>query len=262
MKLTFLGTGAAGWSSATACKADERGIDRRCTSLLVDDDILIDPNGFVPEALETYGIDKRKIRFVFVSHSHGDHYNADTLLHIASDHEITVFGDDGWKQKLPESANIRFIPVFCNEQKNTPFGDVTAVQSTHVVEDTNEQCIHLIIRKDGRTLFYGPDGGWFTGGAWYTMEHFCFDAVILDATFSDDPSRERFNSHHIWFYHNSVTMTGLIRRAMIDKKMAGYKTPFFADHLSGGSFPTQEDARIAFGPQGLIPAYDGMTAEI
>ena len=57
MEILFLGTGAADWPAETGSQGDERGLDRRRTSVLVDGEILIDPGPDVPEALQTFGAD-------------------------------------------------------------------------------------------------------------------------------------------------------------------------------------------------------------
>lgn len=262
MKLLFLGTGAAGWSGKDPALCDFRGIDRRCTSLLIDDCILVDPNAQAIEAIQTYGVDPLKITSVLISHSHGDHFSAETLKFLADTHKIDVYGDDGYLWKLPESENLTFHAMKRRKPVNTPFGRLTAVLSTHDVEDTEEFCLHYILERDGKTLFYGPDGAWFGGGTWYEMELHHFDIAILDATFGDDPSKTRFNSSHIWFYHNSASMLKTIRDAMFDKKIADDKTLFVADHLSGYYYPNIEECHKIFDPMGYIPAFDGLILNV
>ena len=261
MKLLFLGTGAAGWSNIPY-PCDERGLNRRCTSVLVDDRILIDPNHQVLDAFEAYNVDPMKIDTVLISHSHGDHFSAETLKFLADTHRIDVYGDGGYMWKLPKSENLVFHAMERRRPFDYSFGRLTAVMSTHDVEDTEEFCLHFILERDGKTLFYGPDGGWFTGGTWYEMELHHFDCAILDATFGDDPTKTRFNSSHIWFYHNSLSMLKTIRQAMFDKHIIDDKSVLVADHLSGYYYPNIEACHEAFDPAGYVPAYDGMVLEI
>ncbi len=262
MKLVFLGTGVADWFRDTAHLGDASGVNRRCTSLLIDGVLLIDPGPDFLEALETFGCDITNVRWVLISHSHGDHYRADTLSQLADDHPIIVYGDAGYPEKLPAHKNITFIPLSCHTPRACPFGTLTAVPSTHVVEDTSEQCLHFILRRNGKTLFYGPDGAWFRADTWYTLETYRLDCVILDATFGDDPMKTRFRSSHIWFYHNSASMLKIIRQAMYDKKIADDHTIFVADHLARAYYPNIEAANAVFHPMGYVTAYDGMQMEI
>ena len=71
MKLLFLGTGAADWDASQAHLGDHTALQRRTTSVLVNQDLLIDHNPTVPEAMASFGADGGKIRNVLISHSHG-----------------------------------------------------------------------------------------------------------------------------------------------------------------------------------------------
>ena len=265
MKILFLGTGAADWPRETARLGDARGLDRRCTSVLIDDEILLDPNPDVPGALEAFGADPGRIRYVLISHSHGDHFSKKTLSWLADMHPIDVYGDGGYLWKLPQHENLTFHPLERRKPVEVPFGRLTAVLSTHDVEDTEEFCLHYILERDGKTVFYGCDGAWFGGGTWYEMEKHRFDCVILDATFGDDASKFlKFQpqSRHIWFYHNSLSMLKTIRDAFFDKKMADDHTLFVAYHLSQYYYADIRDAHAAFDPIGYVTPYDGMVIRL
>ena len=262
MKILFLGTGAADWPRDTARLGDAKGLDRRCTSVLIDDEILIDPNPDVPDALAAFGADPHKIRHVLISHSHGDHFSAKTLAFLAGIHPIDVYGADGYQWKLPKTENLTFHTLSLRKPVETPFGRLTAILSTHDVEDTDEDCVHYILERDGKTVFYGCDGAWFGGGSWYEMELHYFDCAILDATFGDDASKYRIPSRHIWFYHNSVSMLKTIRDAFFDKKMADERTLFVAYHLSQYYYADIRDAHAAFDPIGFVTPYDGMVIRL
>ena len=75
MKLQFLGTGAADWSP----KKPETGEHRWLSSALINDDLLIDPGPSVPDAIKRYNIDVKKIKYIIITHRHGDHFNEETL---------------------------------------------------------------------------------------------------------------------------------------------------------------------------------------
>ena len=118
MEFLFLGTGAADWPKETAHLGDAAGTDRRWTSVLVNEDLLIDPNPDVPEALRTFGADPGKIKYVLVSHSHYDHFCNETLLYLASDHVIHVYGGDGYPEKIPNHPNV-ILPSEISEITST-----------------------------------------------------------------------------------------------------------------------------------------------
>lgn len=262
MKLVFLGTGAAGWSRENAHLGDFRGLNRRTTSMLVDNCILIDPNSDVPEALSTFGLDPEKITTVLISHSHDDHYDAKTLSYLASTHKIDVYGDDGYRGKLPHEPNMTFHPLPLYSRLELPFGAITPVLSTHWVEDTTENCLHYILERNGQTLFYGNDGGWFGAQTWAQIRRHRYDAIVLEATFGDDPMKLPFKSYGVRFFHNTPEMLKIILAALHDTHAADEHTVIVADHLSPFYYPDIEECHRVFDPMGMIPAYDGMILDI
>ena len=259
MELLFLGTGAADWPVETACLGDEKGLDRRRTSVLVDGEILIDPGPNVPEALKTFGADPEKITSVIISHSHGDHYNADTLKMLADLHPIDVYGDGGYTWKLPESPNLTFHAMEQRVPAELPFGTLTAFEASHLVEDTDETCLHYVVQRGGKTLLYGCDGAWFGCRTWSGFGKYRYDCIILDATFGDDTSKYRIPSPGILFYHNGLSMLEHICKSFRDRKKSVHEgTVFVADHLARHYYPDIETARAAFEPLGMTAAYDGL----
>ncbi len=259
MELLFLGTGAADWPQETAHLGDERGLDRRRTSVLVDGEILIDPGPNVPEALRTFGADPEKITSVIISHSHGDHYSADTLKMLADLHPIDVYGDGGYLWKLPESPNLTFHSMEQRTPAETAFGTLTAFQASHVVEDTDETCLHYVLQHGGRTILYGCDGAWFDCKVWCAFGKYHYDCIILDATFGDDTSKYRIPSPGILFFHNSLSMVRHITDSFrVRSKSVDENTVFVADHLARHYYPDIETAHAAFEPKGVTAAYDGL----
>ena len=259
MKLLFLGPGAADWPTETAHLGDERGLDRRYTSVLVDDDILIDPGPDVPEALQTFGADPKKITAVLISHSHGDHFSADTLSWLADLHPIDVYGSDGYAHKLPRHPGLTFHTLAPRESREVASGTLKALTSTHLVGDTDETCLHYVLQRGGNTLLYATDGAWFTERTFSDMGKFTYDCIILDATFGDDTSRYRIPDRWILFAHNGLSMVRHICESFRDKRKCVHEgTVFVADHLARHYYPDIETARAAFEPFGAIAAYDGM----
>ncbi|NLD87886.1 MAG: MBL fold metallo-hydrolase [Clostridiales bacterium] len=262
MKLTFLGTGAVDWDRAEASKGEERGIARRCTSVLVNDDLLVDPNPDVPEALKTFGCDMRKIRYILISHSHSDHYCPETLIYLADDHRITVYGDPGFERPWETEGNARFVPVETGIDFKAGEYTVRAVKSTHSPENPGEQALHYAIDFGKKSIFYGCDGAWFISESFSQLAGRKYLCVILDATFGDDSQLYRVSGDGIFFCHNNPTLLRLIRSAFLQCGFADRDTVFVADHLAKTYFPSMEKARLVFEPMGMTPAYDGMILEV
>ena len=77
MKLRFLGTGAADWDISHP--SSDR-IFRRCSSCLINDELLIDPGPCVYEFCETFGAADltEKVRYIVATHFHSDHISVGT----------------------------------------------------------------------------------------------------------------------------------------------------------------------------------------
>ena len=262
MKLLFLGTGAADWDASQAHLGDETALQRRTTSVLVNEDLLIDPNPAVPEAMAAFGADKRKVQNVLISHSHGDHYSPDTLVWLAEDHSVTVYGDGGYPQKLPRHPNLTFVPVKLGQEYLVGGYRMTPVPSTHTVEESAEQALHYLLSAGEKNLFYGCDGAWMLPTAFEALSARRYDCMILDATFGADAQLYRIPGGKIFFYHNNTTMLQMLRTAFLNAGCADSGTVFVADHLARTYVPDGERARMAFQPLGYLPAYDGMTLEL
>ena len=95
MKILFLGTGAADYEAADRGTAGYR----RNSSVLIDGALLIDPGPCVPDAIETFGVDIGKIKYVINTHRHADHFNLQTL-------------------SLLESAVAKFVELSDGEVRN------------------------------------------------------------------------------------------------------------------------------------------------
>ena len=263
MEILFLGTGAADWPAETSSQGDERGLDRRRTSVLVDGEILIDPGPDVPEALQTFGADPARITSVLISHSHGDHFSADTLKLLADLHPIDVYGDGGYLWKLPDHANLTFHPVEQRKSLQLPFGTLTPLYASHVVEDTEETCLHYVLERNGKTLLYATDGAWYTQRTWSDMGRHFYNCIILDATFGDDTRRYRIPARGILFCHNGLSMVRHICESFRDRtKCTDENTVYVADHLARHYYPDIETARAAFEPMGAVAAYDGLRLNV
>ena len=83
----FLGTGAADWVLKNDLGNPEF---RRNSSALIDGELLIDPGPCVCNALNRFGIDADKIKYVIWTHTHSDHYCEDTVEYLKS-HGAEIF---------------------------------------------------------------------------------------------------------------------------------------------------------------------------
>ena len=154
MKLLFLGTGAADYSEK---HRDMIGY-RRNSSALVDGMLLIDPGPCVPNAIEAFGVDPQKIRYVIRTHDHKDHYNERTVNFLCSLGAEAVTFRDGESKTLGDYT-------------------VTALRGNH---STHVQ--HFIIDDGKSKLFYALDSAWLLYDEIQELRSRRIDFAVLDGT--------------------------------------------------------------------------------
>ena len=76
---------------------------------------------------------------------------------------------------------------------------MTPLLSTHDVEDTDEHCLHFILERDGKTVFYGPDESHLTELSLGTANA----SGTLTAT-----ATGLANGTYVWYAHAVSTVDG------------------------------------------------------
>lgn len=229
VKITFLGTGAADWKPI---HKDLEGY-RRYSSALVDDCLLIDPGPSVPEALETFGKNANKIKYMINTHSHDDHYKKETVEYLSGAEFIHFAPGD--KKVL---GNYTVIAVKANHKA---FGDTVYLG----------EAVHFIISDGEKKLFYGLDGAWLLYDEVQTIKKEGVDYAVLDATIGDVPGDYRV------FEHNNLNM-------VIDMKLSLEKhvKRFCICHMARTLHGTQKELSERMAPYGIEVAYDGYETTI
>ena len=260
MKLTFLGTGAA-----ICIKTPENEIkeeQRRCSSMLVDENILVDIPFQCVDFAEKLGVDISKVTDLFITHSHSDHFQKSVLLRIAG---LTRTKLNVWCQAdaienlgltSDEAAEINLTPVEVMDKWETGGATVTALPANHLTTG-NEQPLHYVFEKDGKSLFYGCDGGWFMARTWEYMRKIKLDAIVLDATVGDDAGNFRIGTH------NSIPMLKIINAALLQNGIMDENGVRIANHIAPSVYKmTHAETANALAELGMVTAYDGLTLEI
>lgn len=259
MRLLFLGTGTAGAKLLVEGTLAEG--QRRCTSVRIDHDVLVDLGLQSFDHAAALGEDVSGITDIFISHTHRDHYMKDALLAYvnAVPHKLRIHCHRGavvgLKLTDEEAARVEVHPVESMETFEAAGMTVTALPANHIAGGPEEQPLHYIFRRDGQTLFYGLDGGWFRAEAWEYMRRdpTVFDAMILEATVGEDPGNFRIGTH------NTVPMLRLLLCALRDNGMIRPDTTLIASHI-GGKMGKEGNAEM-FAGLGMIEAVDGLKVE-
>ncbi len=224
MKITFLGTGAADWRAA-----DHKEMEgyRRNASALIDDVLLIDPGPDVPDAIESFGIDAGKIRYILNTHRHKDHYCGATF------------------SCFPGAA---FLPLRAGEAATLGKYRVSALAANH---GTARCAVHFLITDGEKTLFYGLDGAWLLYDEVAAIQEAKPDLAVLDATVGEQAGDYRV------FEHNDLAMARLLKAAL-----APHVKRFCISHMSRKLHKPHKELAADMAREGIEVAFDGLTLEL
>ncbi|MBE7052254.1 MAG: MBL fold metallo-hydrolase [Ruminococcaceae bacterium] len=225
MKIQFLGTGAADWPKEKDYNMPEF---RRLSSALVDDCLLIDPGPGVPNAIKEYGIDAKSIKYILVTHSHGDHYNQSTF---------------DWLVSLGAER------IVCNAGETVNFGTYT-VRAYTANHGTAKDTVHYLISDDSKTLFYGLDGAWLMYEEVQAIKEYRPDYAVLDATIGGIDGDYRI------FEHNNL---GMIRE--MQKTLSPYVGRFCISHMAMTLHTDHKTLAANMAKTNIDTAFDGMIVE-
>ena len=213
MRIRFLGTGAATacplpFCRCEVCKAARQngGRDyRRRSSLLIDDELLIDMGPDFMSAAGAMDIDTTRIRYWLQTHSHSDHFDAGhlhtrireyatvnvpplelvaseaCLAHMSAWLDREESGadllDPGMRERL--ALTVKYA-VHAETRRVGPYL-VTPLATDH---DKRDQSMMFLIERDGRRLLYALDTGVFSREVMECITSGVYlDALIIDHTY-------------------------------------------------------------------------------
>ena len=259
MSVRFLGTGAADWNGP-----DNRGEQRRLSSILVDKTVLFDftagniemiPAGLKPEV-------------VFYTHSHNDHYHPESALKIGV---RKVYLSQTWFdiakadfEKASKKLNVQMpelIPLYIGQAVHVNGLRVTPLPASHATSKLFEQTLIFLIEKSEARVMYATDTAGIPAVAARLAGIDAHDpngkpltGLIMEATMGMDHD----NDYRI-FAHSSV---GMVHRAVeVLQKTKRYlpvnDQPVYLTHMARTLHGTQAELDAAL-PYPLKAAYDGL----
>ena len=224
MKLLYLGTGGANWLNGLDSTPE---FFRRNSSALVDGELLIDFGDGVIDALDTYGCDKNRIKYIINTHKHTDHYSPDEL-------------------KILEECGAKLVTFVPGDIKTLGKYTVTAFRGNHAAEPTT-----VYIISDGeKELFYGLDGAWLMPDVFHEIIDRRASALVLDATYG-------FNVYNGVYEHNNLGM--IVEMAAVLNQYCG---KIYLSHLSRVYHNDHETIVKEMAKHSVSVAYDGLEIEI
>ena len=274
MKIQYLGTAAAeGWPGifcrCAVCREALRrgGKDIRTRSqAVIDDRILIDLPQDTYSHMLRFGLDLPSIGTLLVTHSHQDHWYPEELMMrregFAVDMRgvLEIYGNDAVGAQLdrvvkdaleysPNKARINYHEIREFETYHAEGYEFIPLKASH---NPRENCFLYVIRKDGRTLFYGNDTGYLPEETWDFIREYRFDLVSMDCTMQ----KEKLETNHMGL-PNNVDVANRLK----DMGCADAHTKFVVTHFSHNGGWLHEEMEKRAGEYGFLTAYDGMTVE-
>lgn len=254
MEILFLGTGAADFCDELNKKhsfgLNDKSV-RKSASVLLDKKILIDCGPHTLSALSLYNADVKKIKALFITHFHSDHFNKENveeLLRLVPDIKIVYS-----KKAAPFFKNTQnAYPVSAGESFTLEGYDIVPLNANHT-----EYPLHYLIKdKSGKKLLYATDGAWMLNDTFNILRGINLDAFAVDCTVGDYEGDFRMSEH------NSIPMIRMMEKSLKTVNILSDKTQIILTHIARTlNKPYLEMQNIA-DKNGYTVAYDGMTVEI
>lgn len=299
MKLLFLGTSAgesypAIWCHCPNCEyaRTHGGRNIRGNSCaLIDDDLMLDMSHHAFDSALRFGADITRIRRLFVTHDHQDHFYPQHLtwrgrpFFEGSAQEIperfdvqraiqwmgalqtpvpylNVYGHISVWEAL--KSNHRFHPENMEENYRMSFnelhpGDVTSFEHTTVTAVTSQHSqpgsvLNYIIERDGKTLLYALDCGGYDADMLAIIRSKRYDCVVLEGTFGEMPVE--------WSMHQNLNKNLRMLDFFSGEHLWKDQPNLVLSHMAPHWTPPYDVYVERVAPYGIRVAYDGMTLEI
>ncbi len=280
MKITFLGTGADTAYPLPFCRcvnctqARELGGKnfRKRSSVIINDDLLIDLGPDIMPASFMHNISIADIRYCLQTHSHSDHFNASHLSTRLSEYAcvnaypLEIYASEGTLRKMSEMLkNEGYInDLFESKEQERmnlkvhrvlplqtfPVGkyEVTAFLANH--DDSVESLLYSV-KENETVLFYGTDTNDLPEETWDGFHKIGvqFNILILDHTYGPNISSGGHLSADKFISH--------INR-MRKENLLTEQARIIATHISHEGNPVHEELEKFASKNGYEIGYDGL----
>ena len=266
MEIKILGTAAAeGWPAVfCACETCRRAREvggkniRSRASVQFGPRYKIDlpPDTWYHEAL--LGFDLAQLSYLFITHSHGDHWSPKCLHYLVSPFShgrsgpLNVYGSDSvirlarerYGRYEGEAIVLNevepFVPVEAGDMLFTP------VRATHMAD---ELCLNYVVSSNGAAVLYACDTSWYPDDTWEFLEAGRLDAVISECTCGPHSG----GTGHMDFERLFAMQSRLEQSDTIAPDGV-----FVATHFSHNVGLLHEELEHILRGHGIRAAYDGM----
>lgn len=236
---------------------------RSRASALIDGTLKID---LPPDTLHhvlTGWLDMTMVENLLFTHVHDDHFAVRELQYASwmfVPQPITrithVFGPVDAVATMREELELNTLPfaVHCLAPWETSIVgeyEVTPVLAQH---DSERICLNYIIRRDGKSLLYATDTGWWEEATWQFLKHMKLDAVIIECT--------KGLNENGYKAHLSIPEVIRVHDRLISDGVISNDTRFVTTHHSHLSGLLHEELENHLNPHGIEVGFDGMEIDV
>jgi phosphoribosyl 1,2-cyclic phosphate phosphodiesterase len=288
MYLQFLGTSAGEqfpglWCRCPTCtKARQLGGRniRSNSCAFLSPDCVLDFGAEVFQQARKFDVPILDTRYLFMTHAHADHFYPQHLFWrwMAPDQELPPGHDiDGarFSSDLPmldvygnadvcaviaprmerdraeEGYRMRLHEVEYGLQGQA--GDIAylPLEANHQVFTCN--AVNYVLQRDGRTILYALDTGWFLDHTYELIKQFRYDLVVIEGTFGygvDSPGH--FNLDKLQRAIDCFREDDLLKEG----------ARFCATHICPHFSPVYDEYAPILAEKGITLTYDGMRVEV
>ena len=266
-QIKFLGTGAADFDHYKTCScANCKQIQqlggrnlRKSSSVLLDQQILIDCGPHTFDALKKYDVKIGNIEHLFFTHSHSDHMSAikiDELITARSEKPfLSVYAHATVLQQLPGSIKnkINLIPLEPETPVQVCDWSIEGLKANHYISDNpREQPFHYLFTRDDNQWLYATDGSWLLKETWIRLQRSKLNAVVFDNTLGELKRDPRM------FEHNTLIMIEEMVGAFRNAEILCNDAKIILTHMSIHVNPPHDLWTSKISARGFILAYDGL----
>lgn len=287
MYLQFLGTSAGEqfpglWCRCPTCaKARELGGRnlRSNSCAFLSPDIMLDFGAEAFLQARRFDVPILNMRHLFMTHSHADHFypqhllwrwmtpgqklppGRDTfgprfselpMLHVYGNADVCAFlaphlGGPGGEERY----RMRLYPVEYGVEGRAGDIDFLPLEASH--RDRTGNAVNYVLQRDGRTILYALDTGWFHEHTYERIRRFRYDLVVIEGTFGYGVDSEG--------HFNFEKLQRAIERFREDDLLKE-DAPFCASHICPHFSPVHDEYAPILAEKGITLAYDGMKVEL
>lgn len=250
MKITFLGTGAADFSPLLQTEyKDKLGRDvRRSSSILIEEQYLVDCGPHVLDSFRIQNLDCCKVTDLFVTHFHADHYNWECAAQLAAKTELPLRIWHHAGAKPDPVPNAVFCPLEPGEEQQNGTLKVKPLAANH-----SGWPLHYDFELDGQRMFYGCDGAWVLNDTFAAMRNRKYHCMILDGTVGDYTGDIRVAEH------NSIPMIRLLLASYRKYKVIAPEGLVYLSHIAPTLHAPHVETEKLLDKDEILLAYDGLT---